>query len=435
MTVEEGKEVIFENITNEEATDIVDEFTLDPSMVKDIIPFLIGGYPEDVRLSLSWTKEEMFLWAAYEDRKLNLEVDFVKFNDKALGNCFTFNHENSSTIYKSRRLGHRGGLQVMTKSISEEYVSWTVPSGIMVFVHDRHESVVSDSPRTNARGGFGTILSVKPSHYKRLGGRYGTCVRNTADVKSYYFLGSYTMDGCLRSCYQDSAQTMCGCMDPRYPMASTSINCPLAQRLCLTEMSLSRGDPSTWEDCVCPLPCMNTQYSITWTESSLQNLIDFKDRCRESRRHDCLSEEEASQLTYISISLPVETYHLFVEQPSLELMKYLSNLGGLLGVLLGMNLYSFIEVVGMIYRVFSICIGEPFCTLLAVQIATSPAVMGVPGCHLHSGEDVLRWWESDNSQRRPNSGKYRTGEVVLRYALVVATQYSALTSAGHLLHK
>ena len=42
-------------------------------MVKDYIPFLIGGYDEDVRKSLSYTTSETFLGAMYEEKSLDLE--------------------------------------------------------------------------------------------------------------------------------------------------------------------------------------------------------------------------------------------------------------------------------------------------------------------------------------------------------------------------
>ena len=49
------------------------EITVDPTMVKDYIPFLIGGYDEDVRKNLSYTTNETFLGAMYEEKSLDLE--------------------------------------------------------------------------------------------------------------------------------------------------------------------------------------------------------------------------------------------------------------------------------------------------------------------------------------------------------------------------
>lgn len=35
---------------------------------------------------------------------------------------------------------------------------------------------------------------------------------------------------------------------------------------CLDEAVLETGDPSTWDNCVCPLPCSNQQYSVQWSK-------------------------------------------------------------------------------------------------------------------------------------------------------------------------
>lgn len=89
-----------------------------------------------------------------------------------------------------------------------------------------------------------SILFLSQSRFVRLGGRYGKCVKNINEVKSYYYDGSYTTDvrcinvqkwssnmqGCLRSCYQDEVLKECTCMDSRYPKDPDAKACELPDR-------------------------------------------------------------------------------------------------------------------------------------------------------------------------------------------------------------
>ncbi|PAV74751.1 hypothetical protein WR25_15352 [Diploscapter pachys] len=202
-SLKEEKEIVFKGIPPEEQEKIIEDVTYDPTLTRDYIPFLIGGYPDEMRKDLSYTKEETFYGASYEDKGLN--------------------------------------------------ISWTVLSGFMIFVHDNSEAIVSDSPRINTRSGSHTNLLIDMGKYIRLGGRYGKCTDSINEVKSFYYLGSYTTDGCLRSCYQDAVYEECGCQ-------------------CLNNMLTTRGDPSEWTDCECPVHCTNTDFRITWSETIMNKI-------------------------------------------------------------------------------------------------------------------------------------------------------------------
>ncbi|PAV59467.1 hypothetical protein WR25_13570 [Diploscapter pachys] len=271
-SLKEEKEIVFKGIPPEEQEKIIEDVTYDPTLTRDYIPFLIGGYPDEIRKDLSYTKEETFYGASYEDKGLDISRDFTEIYDKSLGTCYTFNHENGSMHYKLRKPGLQEGLAVLLRVYPHEYLSWTVLSGFMIFVHDNSEAIVSDSPRINTRSGSHTNLLIDMAKYVRLGGRYGKCANSINEVKNFYYLGSYTTDGCLRSCYQDAVYEECGCMDPRYPSDSAKSMCTLAMRQCLNDMLATRGDPSEWTDCECPVPCTNTDFRITWSETIMNKI-------------------------------------------------------------------------------------------------------------------------------------------------------------------
>ncbi|PAV55928.1 hypothetical protein WR25_06045 [Diploscapter pachys] len=193
-SLEEEKNTAFGDLSPEEQNKIIEDITYDPTLTRDYIPFLIGGYTDEVRKGLGYTAEETFYGASYEDKTFDISRDFTEIYDKSLGTCYTFNHENGSMHYKLRKPGMQEGLSVLLRVYPHEYLSWTVLSGFMVFVHDNSEAVVSDSPRINTRSGSHTNLLIDMTKYVRLGGRYGKCANSINEVKSFYYLGSYTTD-------------------------------------------------------------------------------------------------------------------------------------------------------------------------------------------------------------------------------------------------
>lgn len=46
-----------------------------PSMMKDLVPFVIGLQSEENRTKMSWSAEDLFEWIAYEEKSLNPEYD------------------------------------------------------------------------------------------------------------------------------------------------------------------------------------------------------------------------------------------------------------------------------------------------------------------------------------------------------------------------
>ncbi|KAK6036598.1 hypothetical protein COOONC_25897, partial [Cooperia oncophora] len=105
----------------------------------------------------------------------------------------------------------------------------------------------------------------------------------------------------------------CQCMDPRYPVAPGAITCELAKRSCIDEAVAKHGDPSTWDSCVCPLPCTNQQYSVEWhrTQSASEAV-----RCMNSSINDC--EALAQDDVLITVTLPRLEYQVFGETPTMD---------------------------------------------------------------------------------------------------------------------
>ncbi|GMR46030.1 hypothetical protein PMAYCL1PPCAC_16225, partial [Pristionchus mayeri] len=332
-----------------------------PSMMKDLVPFMIGLQSRENRTRMSWEVEDMFLWVAYEERTLDLKTDLVGWNDVVLGNCFTFNHlNNTERWYRERASGAEGGLKAAVKLNTAEFVPWTETSSIMTFIHPNTELIFSESSRYNTAPSTMTTIQSKETRFERLGGRFGKCAKSTEEVASYYYDGSYTTDvsftdatagrswvngGCLRSCYQDEVQKECNCMDSRYPMPADSAPCQLPDRKCVESIT-AKGDVSTWAGCKCPLPCENSQFDSSYTVAPFVrgrykcNSYTTKQRLNDS---SCGDGDGEVDYAIINVQVPRLMVDIFEEIPAWTFNRILGNVGGLGGIVCGINLITFFE--------------------------------------------------------------------------------------------
>ncbi|CAJ0580232.1 unnamed protein product, partial [Mesorhabditis spiculigera] len=331
---------LYGDLTPEEMQTVREDLQSHPPKLQDLIPFITGPMAEDVRAALSWNYDDIFMDAAYERRSIVFENQFKEWNDVVLGNCFTFNHPNSSTQFLSRNSGRNGGLFLQLRVHEEEYPYWVDTAAITVFVHKNGEAVFAESSRTQAKAGGFTKFFVRQTDYHRLGGRYGACAKTVADVKSYYYEGIYTIDGCYRSCYQDLLYAMCKCMDPRYPFPSSKPSCDIPQRSCLNQFTIKYGDdPASLPGCNCPQPCEYSQFEIAWSLAPFPVVIQ---ECTMSANVTAC-EDAYRDSVKIEVNFQSLTQLIYREEPEMSFNAFLGYLGGILGVLCGISIVTFIE--------------------------------------------------------------------------------------------
>ncbi|PAV83768.1 hypothetical protein WR25_24906 [Diploscapter pachys] len=238
---------------------LLEDLLKNPTLIKDMVSFIIGlkGYFE--RLPYSWNHDDMFDWVAYEDKEIIKEEYTSMWNDVVLGNCFTLNH--------------------------------------------------------------------------------------------LFFVPNKTFD------YRDIGRNQGQCYDPRYPWpapadSNISLACELEKRTCVEEAIKSAGDPSTWTDCYCPLPCYNQQYLSTWTRSKFVNSTL---KCADWDNVTACKEEYDEKVT-VEIRLPKLDYYIYSEIEAMTFNRFVSYLGGLLGILSGIQVITFIEFFVLFWRLFLVAV-------------------------------------------------------------------------------
>uniref|UniRef100_A0A7E4WBA6 EGF-like domain-containing protein n=1 Tax=Panagrellus redivivus TaxID=6233 RepID=A0A7E4WBA6_PANRE len=323
-------------------TDIVsllEQVVSQPSLISDIIPFVLGQLSTEEQEAMSWDYDDLFLWAAYEKTELT-QVDIIKSFDITLGNCFTFNHKNSSTQYYLRTAGKPGGFEALMRVQEDEYPAWIDTAALLIFPHDQGSTIFAESTRYNAAPSKSTTVITNKITYKLLGGVYGKCVKSASEVESYYYTGSYTTAGCLRACYQDAVNDACNCMDPRYAMPDWATSCSLDSWDCVNNVTTIKGDASEWSSCICPSPCSDVEFESSY---ALNTFVYYTAQCNYSSTGSCYADYIDAAL--ISVYVPSLTHKVYAESPAMSFNQLISTIGGMGGVFLGISIVTFIEVV------------------------------------------------------------------------------------------
>uniref|UniRef100_A0A914E8M2 Uncharacterized protein n=1 Tax=Acrobeloides nanus TaxID=290746 RepID=A0A914E8M2_9BILA len=183
-----------------------------------------------------------------------------------MGNCFTFNHQNATKVYNLRYSGGHGGFRAQMNVNQAEYLNWVYTASMLVFLHRREETIMGESVSYQVAPGEESTFVIQRDVYTRLGKPYGICIESKTEVKSYYNPGSaYTID--------DYVQQICGCMDPKYYMAYNATACGLSKKDCVDNITLARGQPSTWSECYCPPPCYEYIVDVAWTKTVFRTVL------------------------------------------------------------------------------------------------------------------------------------------------------------------
>uniref|UniRef100_A0A914WBD6 EGF-like domain-containing protein n=1 Tax=Plectus sambesii TaxID=2011161 RepID=A0A914WBD6_9BILA len=310
--------------------------------VIDAVAYLTSLLSTDDRVALSWTLDEMIDWCTYEEKPCDMKGHFTSFNDPTMGNCYTFNSINSTRDFKAFKAGEQGGLAMMMKVDQSQYASWTDIAGIRVFFHDKREIVYPESVSITVTPGTASSAIISRTETFRMSAPYGICTDDTSEVPSYYYKGPYMKEGCMRSCYQDNMQRVCGCMNPAYPIPKDRLSCTLNSSKCIHQFNKDYSDPDQW-NCSCPLSCKQvdylagasrTRFRNNPAQCSAQNNVTLRNSCE-----DMFQNSRILINVYYSNIISIR----FEEKELYPIMNALSDTGGNIGLLYGVSVVTVVE--------------------------------------------------------------------------------------------
>ncbi|CAF1042719.1 unnamed protein product [Brachionus calyciflorus] len=301
--------------------------------------------------------------------------DFIWYFDSVYGNCYLFNtgkfeNETLKEKYKQSDLGFFGGMRFEFINEIKPVESYTISKGFHLTIFDSNSSVNSLrgldlSPKVQ------TNIMLKKRKIIQLPDPYSDCLIDHSSFQSSEVYQStlklsqtYSQDVCYGICFQEYLISKCNCSDPDKPFFKNVKNClTIKEIFCdfitYTEFMV-KLDVKVACSKHCPLECETIQYDYTSSFSEYPTNIQAKGILQYLSRKNITENYSLDEI--INNSLQVNIYHdrlkleTIEESKQMELVDLISNIGGILGLFIGISILSFAELI-------EICLEILFVTL------------------------------------------------------------------------
>nr|XP_054764512.1 amiloride-sensitive sodium channel subunit alpha-like [Lytechinus pictus] len=314
--------------------------------------------------------EDFILQCSFDQRPCSYR-NFSRFEHSQYGNCFTFNgkmlEDSTKTTLRSGRTGSNYGLQLTLFTEQPENIGiLTDESGVKVSIHGQTEQPFPETNGLTASTGQKTIIGLRKLNITRLGGRYGEpCTRAGEGTNFTSQTFSYTVNTCQKQCLQATLRQSCGCItDIRFSNYTQCSALDSKQEKC-RQLVEYLYDTSTLK-CSCPIPCSEESYRRT-VSSSLWPSTRYEEHLAEqlvninNKLERILTDSRKTRENVVNLVVFFEelNYELNLQLPVYTLESLLGNLGGLLGLYLGISFMSMGEIL-FLFAGFLNIIGKNF---------------------------------------------------------------------------
>ncbi|GFO34209.1 amiloride-sensitive sodium channel subunit gamma [Plakobranchus ocellatus] len=287
-------------------------------------------------------------------------LNFTFFHNHKYGNCYTFNSAFSGNPTQTTRFqGPENGLKMELFINQDEYVAnLATEVGARIVIHKRGSMPFPEDKGVTVMPGHATSIGMKQMQFSRLPPPHGVCAErgSVTDYYSKYLGTSYSKLSCLKSCYQNNIMEVCGCAVPFYFVPPSAIVCNMLDNVtenCVTQ--LPNVSPERFRTCDenCPQPCEETDYDLSissslWPSESYEEFLELK-----LRQTNSLYDDKDLDDHFIKIQIYYQDliFSHIEQQKAYESMNLISDLGGQLGLWLGLSAITIGELCSFLFSV------------------------------------------------------------------------------------
>jgi hypothetical protein len=297
------------------------------------------------------------------------ESDFKWIYSRIYGNCHIFNSRrplnatsyNISSLRKSSKTGKINGLSVgLFVGIPKSSYTFDVNLGAHLFIQNQSVPLslffdgldISTSAETN--------IHLRRIFTNKLGKPYSNCIDqdDSFDSKFFNLIKSsgftYRQMDCFDLCFQDYLINECKCYDPGFDNLGYNVTCRNPFQI---QCEFAAFDKFTNKESVercqplCPLECKSYDFVYTTSFSQFpshnyaENLLKIQSiRELYDNRTNITIDELKYSLLYFNVFYEDFKITVIDELPKMLIEDLFSNIGGNLGLFLGISFLSFIEI-------------------------------------------------------------------------------------------
>ncbi|KFQ48519.1 Amiloride-sensitive sodium channel subunit beta, partial [Nestor notabilis] len=231
---------------------------------------ILSKVPLQERIRMGYQAEDMILACLYGAEPCNYK-NFTQIYHPDHGNCYIFNWGMDEEALNSSNPGAEFGLKLILDISQQDYIPYlSSAAGARLMLHQQKSFPFLKDQGIYAMAGTETSIGVLVDELERMGYPYSDCTMNGSDVpvKNLYsqYNTSYSIQACLRSCFQNDMIEICGCGHYMFPL-------PQGVNYCNNEdypgwaycYSSLRSSIRHRQICIdsCKETCNDTQYKMT----------------------------------------------------------------------------------------------------------------------------------------------------------------------------
>jgi hypothetical protein len=318
--------------------------------------------------SFNATNDKIIMNSYFDDiRHANFSDYFVEYIDVLMGKCFRYNtgiNIQNSTI-KGLKYGFRLLLNIQIPA-NYDYVE------VGLFIHNQSLPPIDRFGRVFwLMAGSIYYFELDRVFFKKLAAPYSNCLK---DVNSFqlnktlidFFQKAnraYTQDDCFYKCSHLFAlqERNCGCNSS---LNDFSLNCirnlyntvdPKVEE-CVSAYLRDFRKKLQYEKCpeYCPLECDSMNYVINTFSEHITVTGNVSKKHKTTNFNFSTYEEAKKGFFQIRVYYNELKHTLISEEARYEIFNFVSNIGGILGVFLGLSFLSFVEIFEIIFEIMFI---------------------------------------------------------------------------------
>jgi hypothetical protein len=171
--------------------------------------------------------------------------------------------------------------------------------------------------------------------------------------------GEYRQKKCFNLCFQKYIMDNCQCFYTYFPIFDYVYQKQIKpcadqnQTFCLNEVGVEFSN-NIKEICAneCPLECEYITYETSMSQLDYPSRQHFDDLKKRFKEYENMSIDEYKKTHFrLNIHFKSSEYTEIREMPKTSAIELISNLGGVLGIFLGLSIFSFVEVFEILFRI------------------------------------------------------------------------------------
>ncbi|XP_068740271.1 amiloride-sensitive sodium channel subunit alpha-like [Montipora capricornis] len=296
-------------------------------------------------------------------------VYWTRYWHYSYGNCYVFNggkdkSGKSGRVLKSNKPGPLHGLVLELNIQQDEYLgAFAEEAGVRIDISNQGEMPFPREKGLSVAPGFATSIGIRKVEIIRKDPFNNLrCFNSTdlddANLYKRKFRVGYSASACKESCLAFNQRKECNCIEYRFPSSDRTPICDILDRKTVRCLSrIQRAFKRNELNCTksCPPPCRENLFQLTssfssWPSEGYQFFYSsmLEDKGIEFPTIENITSDLRSNVLKLNIFYEELNFELIREERSYEFANFMSDLGGSLGLWIGMSVLSFAEILELI---------------------------------------------------------------------------------------